>query len=246
MLHGGDGFELLLIAAVALIVVGPKDLPVLLRKLGQFVGKMRGMAAEFRASFDEMARQSELDELRKEVEAMRQGQFADQAARATGTEGVSQIFQEIGDSLGEVQLHPPMSHQYDAAAMVASSEPVVEAVAPPKLQAAKTSKVKAGPAKARPAKTTPAKTTPAKTVAPSSPKAKPARSAPARPATVKPAARVKAAPVAHPIRAKAIAKPKAPAKPTSAKATKAVAAPVPRAPVQRARTAAKPKAGSRK
>ena len=126
MLHGGDGFELLLIAAVALIVVGPKDLPVLLRKLGQFVGKMRGMAAEFRASFDEMARQSELDELRKEVEAMRQGQFADQAARATGTEGVSQIFHEIGDSLGEVQLHPPMSHQYDTAAMQASADMVGE------------------------------------------------------------------------------------------------------------------------
>ena len=63
--------EVLIIAAIALIVVGPKDLPVLLRKLGQFVGRMRSMAADFRASFDDMARQSELDELRKEVEAMR-------------------------------------------------------------------------------------------------------------------------------------------------------------------------------
>jgi sec-independent protein translocase protein TatB len=44
---------------------------MLLRKIGKFMGKMRGMANEFRASFDEMARQSELDELRKEVEAMR-------------------------------------------------------------------------------------------------------------------------------------------------------------------------------
>ncbi|MES2035796.1 MAG: Sec-independent protein translocase protein TatB, partial [Pseudomonadota bacterium] len=66
--------ELLVIAVVALIVVGPKDLPVLLRKLGQFVAKMRGMANEFRASFDEMARQSELDDLRREVEALRTGQ----------------------------------------------------------------------------------------------------------------------------------------------------------------------------
>ncbi|MFN9928632.1 MAG: Sec-independent protein translocase protein TatB, partial [Phenylobacterium sp.] len=69
--------ELVVIAIVALIVVGPKDLPVLLRRFGQFMAKLRGMAAEFRASFDEMARQSELDELRKEVEAMRRGQFAD-------------------------------------------------------------------------------------------------------------------------------------------------------------------------
>ena len=63
--------EVLIIAAIALIVVGPKDLPILLRKFGQFVGRMRSMAADFRASFEDMARQSELDELRKEVEAMR-------------------------------------------------------------------------------------------------------------------------------------------------------------------------------
>jgi sec-independent protein translocase protein TatB len=68
-------FEMLLIGAIALIVVGPKDLPILMRKVGQFTAKMRGMAAEFRSSFDEMARQSELDELRKEVEAMRNGQY---------------------------------------------------------------------------------------------------------------------------------------------------------------------------
>lgn len=69
--------ELIVIAIVALIVVGPKDLPLLMRKVGAFLNRMRGMAAEFRASFDEMARQSELDELRKEVEALRKGQTDD-------------------------------------------------------------------------------------------------------------------------------------------------------------------------
>jgi sec-independent protein translocase protein TatB len=63
--------HILVVVVVALIVVGPKELPFLLRKVGKFVGRMRGMANEFRASFDEMARQAELDELRKEVEAMR-------------------------------------------------------------------------------------------------------------------------------------------------------------------------------
>ena len=67
--------ELMVIAAVALIVVGPKDLPVLMRKVGKFMARMRGMAAEFRSSFDEMARQSELDELRREVEALRGGSY---------------------------------------------------------------------------------------------------------------------------------------------------------------------------
>ena len=68
--------ELLIIAAIALIVVGPKDLPVLLKRFGQLVGRMRNMAADFRASFEDMARQSELDDLRKEVEAMRQASQA--------------------------------------------------------------------------------------------------------------------------------------------------------------------------
>ncbi|MDP9103261.1 MAG: Sec-independent protein translocase protein TatB [Pseudomonadota bacterium] len=68
--------EMVLVLAVGLMILGPKDLPVVLRRLGQFVGKMRGMAAEFRASFDELARQSEIDELRKEVEALRTGNFS--------------------------------------------------------------------------------------------------------------------------------------------------------------------------
>ena len=105
--------ELIVIAIVALIVVGPKDLPVLLRRFGQFMAKLRGMASEFRASFDEMARQSELDELRKEVEAMRRGQFggADYGAEMNST--VNEIEQSMAD-VG-VQLHPPMSYQYDTA-----------------------------------------------------------------------------------------------------------------------------------
>ena len=71
---GIGGFEILVIGLIALIVVGPKDLPMLMKRVGQFMAKMRGMANEFRASFDEMARQSELDELRKEVAALKSGQ----------------------------------------------------------------------------------------------------------------------------------------------------------------------------
>ena len=70
---GIGGLEILIIGLVALLVVGPKDLPVLMRKVGKFMARARAMANEFRSSFDEMARQSELDELRKEVEALRTG-----------------------------------------------------------------------------------------------------------------------------------------------------------------------------
>ncbi len=78
------GVEFLIIAGIALIVVGPKELPGLLRKLGQFVGKMRNIANDFRTSFDEMARQSELDDLRKQVEEMRSQTAAAVAQDHTG------------------------------------------------------------------------------------------------------------------------------------------------------------------
>ena len=73
MLPGMGGFEAVIIALLALVIVGPKDLPILMRRLARWVSKVRGMAAEFRMSFDELARQSELDELRREVEALRRG-----------------------------------------------------------------------------------------------------------------------------------------------------------------------------
>ncbi len=63
--------EFLLIAIVALIVVGPRDLPSMLRKLGNMVAKARGMAREFQGAFDDMGREVELDELRREIEQIK-------------------------------------------------------------------------------------------------------------------------------------------------------------------------------
>lgn len=103
MFPEGRIVDFMIVAAVALIVVGPKDLPVLMRKVGQFVARMRAMAAEFRASFDEIARQSELDELRREVEAMRAGITLPQAAAAVAGPEVASTFQDIDAGLGEVE-----------------------------------------------------------------------------------------------------------------------------------------------
>ena len=63
--------HILLLLVVALVVVGPKDLPRLMREVGRWAGKARAMADQFRKSFDEMARQSELDELRREIDELR-------------------------------------------------------------------------------------------------------------------------------------------------------------------------------
>lgn len=57
--------ELGIIAVVALVVIGPKDLPKVLRTVGQWTSKARSMAREFQSGIDDMVRESELDELRK-------------------------------------------------------------------------------------------------------------------------------------------------------------------------------------
>ncbi|MDP3554122.1 preprotein translocase subunit TatA [Methylocystis sp.] len=63
--------KLIVIAIVALIAIPSKDLPRVLRSLGQFSGKMRRMAAEFQGQFMEAMREADLDDLRKEVGEMR-------------------------------------------------------------------------------------------------------------------------------------------------------------------------------
>lgn len=57
--------ELMLVAIVALVVIGPKDLPRAMRFVGQWVGRARGVARHFRSGFDEMIRQAELEEMEK-------------------------------------------------------------------------------------------------------------------------------------------------------------------------------------
>ena len=116
MFPEGRIFDFLIVGVVALIVVGPKDLPVLMRKVGRFVAHMRAMAAEFRASFDEMARQSELDELRREVEALRTGQPLTTAAGLGPPSDVQEVFDDIHAGLrdGPAQMQAISGNQMDS------------------------------------------------------------------------------------------------------------------------------------
>jgi sec-independent protein translocase protein TatB len=183
MLPEVGALEYLIIAVVALIVVGPKDLPMLLRRLGQFVAKLRGMASEFRASFDEMARQSELDDLRKEVEAMRKGQFLDMAGHDEMMKSVDDIQRSL-DDVG-VDFHQgPETYNYDAE-VAAQTPPLTIGEGPkpakkPRAPRAKpngAAKPAAKPvakatAKAKPAAKPAPKTAPPKTVAGRTPRPK--------------------------------------------------------------------------
>ena len=132
---GIGGLEILVIGLVALLVVGPKDLPVLMRKVGKFMARARAMASEFRSSFDEMARQSELDELRKEVEALRTGQMVPLGAEADAA------FRDIRNDLNKPLYEPATQPALNAPDEWPDSAPVLEPLEP-----ATTAKPKSRPA----------------------------------------------------------------------------------------------------
>ena len=64
-MFGVDTTELLIVAIAALLVIGPKDLPAVMRTVGRFIGKIRGMARHFNAGVEAMIRESELEEMEK-------------------------------------------------------------------------------------------------------------------------------------------------------------------------------------
>jgi len=113
--------HILLFLIVALVVVGPKDLPRLMRIIGQWMGKARAMADQFKRSFDDMARQSELDELRKEIESIRSHR------------PLADLEQELNQSILPEDMHghipPPQSVHADP--LAAESAPPHLAPEPP-------------------------------------------------------------------------------------------------------------------
>lgn len=85
-----DWNELLVIGAAALIFIGPKELPGTLRTLGKFVAKARGMARDFQTNVDDMVREAELDEVKKQVQKLEYG-------------GLEQMIQDSVDPKGKIQ-----------------------------------------------------------------------------------------------------------------------------------------------
>jgi sec-independent protein translocase protein TatB len=61
--------EMLIVLVVALVIIGPKDLPKVMRTVGQWVGRARGMARHFRSGIDTMIREAELEEMEKQWKA---------------------------------------------------------------------------------------------------------------------------------------------------------------------------------
>ena len=63
--------EMAIVAVVALFVIGPRELPRLLRTVGRYAAKIRGMAREFQEGIDDAVREAELDEVKKQIESVR-------------------------------------------------------------------------------------------------------------------------------------------------------------------------------
>ncbi|EEX10601.1 twin-arginine translocation protein, TatB subunit [Ruegeria lacuscaerulensis ITI-1157] len=91
--------ELLVIGIVALIVVGPKDLPVLFRNVGRFIGKARGMAREFSSAMNEAADQAGVNDIKRGLDA---------ATNPVGSamDGVKQAAQDMAKSMDPTKFDP--------------------------------------------------------------------------------------------------------------------------------------------
>jgi len=115
--------ELMLIAVVALIVIGPRDLPKVLRTVGQVMTKVRAMAREFQGHIEEAAKDSGLDDLKKDIS---------KATNFDMNETLSDIAREPG------KVSTPASKDAPKTTPEPEAKPAKEAAAPKKTAAKKT------------------------------------------------------------------------------------------------------------
>ena len=133
--------ELMLIGIVALIFIGPKDLPKALRVAGFWVRKARTLSREFQSSIDQMIREAELDEVRQELKKATEIDLDKEFRNTIDPKG------ELAESLKPPEL-PDFSEPAKPAPLVDSAEPAVTvAEAPPTVAAEPV----AAPAEAEPA-----------------------------------------------------------------------------------------------
>jgi sec-independent protein translocase protein TatB len=90
--------ELLLIGVVALVVIGPKELPTVLRTVGQWTGKLRRMASEFQSQFHEAMREAEMTDLKKQVDDL-----TSQAQSYANFDPVSEVRKELESTQQEIE-----------------------------------------------------------------------------------------------------------------------------------------------
>src|SRR3982075_4118739 len=120
--------ELVVIAVVALIAIGPKELPGVLRMVGQWMGKARKMAAEFQGQFQEAMREAEMADLKKTFDEVKE--------TATGFAGgnvMTSLQKDVGEALRIDDVDKPAGSTTDTPATSMSDAPAASADDTPKL-----------------------------------------------------------------------------------------------------------------
>jgi sec-independent protein translocase protein TatB len=117
--------ELVIIGIVALIVIGPKELPGVLRMLGQWMGKVRRMAADFQGQWNEAMREAEMEDLKKQVD-----QITDSARDFTNFDPVETARKEIESAVEDKPKTEPSPEPSPAAPESAPGAPGQPALEP--------------------------------------------------------------------------------------------------------------------
>ena len=129
--------ELVVIAVVALIAIGPKELPGVLRMIGQWMGKARKMASEFQGQFQEAMREAEMADLKKSFDEVR-----DAAAGITSGNVMTSLQKDVSDALN-IDGVDKAAASTDTPAIEPPVTAKVDAPTTPQIDAAPTSKVDA-------------------------------------------------------------------------------------------------------
>jgi sec-independent protein translocase protein TatB len=116
--------ELLIIGVVALIAIGPKELPGVLRMLGQWMSKLRRMASEFQSQFHEAMREAEMADLKKQVDDM-----TSQAQSYASFDPVTEVRRELDST--QQQIESAMGDKPTEASPVAAEPSAAPAGAAP-------------------------------------------------------------------------------------------------------------------
>ncbi|MCS3503185.1 sec-independent protein translocase protein TatB [Bradyrhizobium japonicum] len=109
--------ELVLIGVVALVAIGPKELPGVLRMVGQWMGKARKMAAEFQGQFQEAMREAEMADLKKSFDEVKEA-----ASGFAGNNLMTSLQKDVSDALRVDALDKPAETTTTTAVEATSSE----------------------------------------------------------------------------------------------------------------------------
>jgi sec-independent protein translocase protein TatB len=124
--------ELLLIGIVALIAIGPKELPGALRTLGQWMAKLRRMASEFQGQFHEAMREAELADLKKQVDEM-----TTQAQSYANFDPIGDVRKEFETTQQQIEsaISGPPPADTSSSTVVAAEPPITPSVEAPRVEA---------------------------------------------------------------------------------------------------------------